>query len=73
MDDNRHGERSSQIWSENMRTHTRDERAEMEEARRAAAAYMTVQTYREMIRQNELAHGDLTARFLASKGAKEDG
>lgn len=73
MPENRHGDRTAIQWSEMQRTYTREERAEIEEARRAAAAYMTVQTYREMVRQNELAHGDLTARFLASKGAKEDG
>jgi len=54
------------------RMFTRDERADKEEVQRAYNANLTVEAWRELKRQNELAHGDLTARFLASKGAADD-
>lgn len=59
--------RTSIEWSDAQRIYTRDERADSEEKRRAAAAYMSLETWQELQRQNELAHGDLTQRFLAAR------
>jgi len=51
------------LWSDEQR---RAYEADKEEARRAHAARMSVEHFRDMKRENELAHGELTARFLAS-------
>lgn len=70
--EHRNGERTPIEWSGLQRLYSRDERAEMEANRRAVEAGVDFETWESMQRQNELAHGELTQRFLASKGAMSD-
>lgn len=48
-------------WTDEQR---RDERARLEEIRRAMAADVPLGAWQEQQRQNELTHGELTERFL---------
>lgn len=59
-------------WTEAEREAYRHERADTEEKRRAAGAKMSLEAFRKQQRENERAHGELTRRFLESKGAKDD-
>ena len=59
-------------WTEAEREAYRDDRAGAEEKRQAGLSGIGLSDWRELKRLNELAHGELTARFLASREAKGD-